>query len=152
MIELIEYTDQYASDFKRINMEWLQKYNLAEEPDLLMLDDPQGKIIRTGGALYLAIVDGIIIGSAALINEHNDIYELVKMTVVPAWQGKGVSKLLLEKCLEKARALKARKVILFSNHQLQAALQLYTKFGFKHVEVTDSPFVTADVKMELDLL
>jgi hypothetical protein len=30
-------------------------------------------------------------------------------------------------------------------------LQLYEKYGFRHVAVTDAPFLTADVKMELDL-
>jgi N-acetylglutamate synthase-like GNAT family acetyltransferase len=151
MIELVEYSDHYASDFKRINLEWLEKYGLAEEPDLLMLNDPNGKIIQTGGVIFLARINEDIIGSAALINEHDGVFELVKMTVVPEWQGKGISKLLLEKCLDKARELKARKIILFSNSQLQAALKLYSKYGFKHVEVTDSPFVTADVRMELEL-
>jgi N-acetylglutamate synthase-like GNAT family acetyltransferase len=151
MIELVEYSDHYASDFKRINLEWLEKYGLAEEPDFLMLNDPKGKIIEPGGAVFLARIDHNIVGSAALINEHDGIFELAKMTVVPEWQGKGISKLLLEKCLEKARQLKARKIILFSNSQLQTALQLYLKYGFKHVNVADSPFVTADVKMELEL-
>ena len=151
MIELIEYSDHYASDFKQINLEWLEKYGLAEEPDFLMLNDPLGKIIEPGGAVYLARIENNIVGSAALIHEHDGIFELAKMTVVPAWQGKGISKLLLEKCLDKARELKARKIILFSNSQLHAALQLYLKYGFKHVKVMNSPFVTADVKMELEL-
>jgi hypothetical protein len=34
---------------------------------------------------------------------------------------------------------------------LQTALGLYEKFGFQHIEVLDSPFETADVKMELHL-
>lgn len=151
MIELVEYSDHYASDFKRINLEWLEKYGLAEEPDFLMLNDPKGKIIEPGGAVFLAMIENNVVGSAALINEHDGIFELAKMTVVPEWQGKGISKLLLEKCLEKARQLNARKIILFSNSQLQTALQLYLKYGFKHVKVADSPFVTADVKMELEL-
>jgi N-acetylglutamate synthase-like GNAT family acetyltransferase len=151
MIEVIEYEDRYAFDFKKINLEWLDKYNLTEPPDLLMLSEPQTQIIKPGGAVYLARVQGEIIGSAALINEHDGVYELAKMTVIPAWQGKGISKLLLEKCLEKARALQARKIILFSSHKLDAALRLYTRYGFVNVEVTDSPFLTADIKMELHL-
>ena len=151
MVEIIEYTDKYAADFKVINLEWLDKYHLTEPPDILMLDDPIGRIIEPGGAVYLAKVKEEIIGSAALIREHHGVYELAKMTVIPSWQGKGVSKLLLEKCLERARNLKARKIILFSNHQLGAALQLYTRYGFVRIDVTDSPFRTADVKMQLVL-
>lgn len=149
MVELIDYADKYAPEFKRINLEWLDRYHLTEEPDLRILDDPRGTILNSGGVIYLARAKGIIVGSAALINEHDGVYELAKMTVIPHWQGKGISNLLIEKCLNKARELKAKKIILFSNHQLQAALGLYEKYGFKHVEVTDSPFQTADVRMEL---
>ena len=149
MIELIDYRDQFAADFKRINLEWLDKYHLTEEPDLRILNDPKGTILERGGVIYLARENGKIIGSAALIREHEDVYELAKMTVVPEWRGKGVSKLLMDKCLDKARELKAKKIILYSNSQLAAALNLYTKYGFKHIEIIDSPLETADVKMEL---
>lgn len=149
MIEIIDYADRYAADFKRINLEWLDKYHLTEEPDLRMLNDPRGTILDNGGFIYLALDQGIIIGSAALINEHEGVYELAKMTLIPEWRGKGISHLLIEKCLDKARQLRATKVLLFSNSQLKAALHLYSKYGFKHVDVKESPLKTADVKMEL---
>ena len=152
MIEIIEYQDQYAVDFRKINLEWLDKHNLTEEPDLLMLNKPRETILQPGGAIFLAKIKDEIIGSAALIYAHDEIYELAKMTVVPTWQGRGISKLLLQKCLEAARLFGAKKIVLFSHHKLEAALQLYKKYGFTHVEVTDSPFLTADIKMELQLL
>jgi putative acetyltransferase len=148
MIEIIEYEDQYIDDFRSLNLEWLDKYHLKEEPDLVVLNDPRGTIIHAGGAIYLAKAENEIIGSAAIMKEHDGVFELAKMTVAPAWRGKGISRLLMEKCLDKARELGATRIILFSNHQLQTAIALYRKFGFEHVEVTDSPFVTADVKME----
>lgn len=149
MIEIIEYNDRYSADFRQLNLEWLDKYHLTEEPDLMVLNDPTGTIINGGGAIFLAKAGELVVGSAAIMKEHDGIFELAKMAVTPAWQGKGISKLLIEKCISKARELGAKKLILFSNHQLQAALNLYEKFGFRHVEVTDSPFETADVKMEL---
>jgi GNAT superfamily N-acetyltransferase len=82
---------------------------------------------------------------------HDGVYELVKMAVSPLHRGKGISKILMEYCLDKARELKAQKIILFSNSQLKTAIALYEKYGFRHVPVDDSPFVTADVKMELSL-
>ncbi|HMK03446.1 MAG TPA: GNAT family N-acetyltransferase, partial [Ferruginibacter sp.] len=78
-------------------------------------------------------------------------YELVKMTVDPAYRGRGISKLLLDRCLAEAGKLKAEKVFLFSNSQLHAALKLYEKYGFQNVAVTDTVLLTADVKMELSL-
>lgn len=149
MVDIIEYQDQYAGDFKKINLEWLNKFNLTEDADLLMLNKPNETILEPGGAIFLAKTKEEIIGSAALVCAHNGIYELAKMTVVPSWRGRGISKMLLEKCLERASALKAKKIVLFSHHKLEAALQLYTNYGFVHVAVTESPFATADIKMEL---
>jgi len=151
MPQIISYTDNHAPVFRAINLEWLEKYNLLESHDLQMLDDPRGTIIDGGGVIYLAEDNGTIIGSAALIHEHHGVYELAKMTVVPAWRGKGISKMLLEKCLDTARTLRAKKVVLFSNDQLQAAIALYQQYGFAHIPVTDSPFTTANVKMELNI-
>lgn len=149
MVELIEYDDSYAGVFKSLNLEWLEKYHLTEEPDLLVLNDPREQIINRGGTIYLAREGSEIVGTAALLKEHEGTFELAKMAVKPACQGRGISKLLIEKCIAKARALGAKKITLFSNHQLQTALKLYAKFGFVEVPVTDSPFATADVKMEL---
>jgi GNAT superfamily N-acetyltransferase len=73
------------------------------------------------------------------------------MAVTADYRGKGISKLLIETCLAKAKEIGAKKLSLFSNHQLQTALKLYEKYGFYYVEVEDSPFTTADVKMELIL-
>jgi N-acetylglutamate synthase-like GNAT family acetyltransferase len=90
-----------------------------------------------------------VIGTAALLREEHEVYERAKMTVAPACRGRGISKQLINTCIAKAKMLSAKKIILFSNHQLQAAIHLYRLYGFRYVEVTNSPFTTADVKMEL---
>jgi putative acetyltransferase len=148
-IEIIEYKDQYQPAFRALNVAWLDQYNLKESHDLEILDDPRKHILLNGGVIYLALHQGEVVGSAAIIKEPDDTYELAKMGVAPTHQKMGISKLLLERCLAKARELGAVRVILFSNHQLKAALGLYEKYGFQLVPVKDSPFVTADVKMEL---
>jgi N-acetylglutamate synthase-like GNAT family acetyltransferase len=73
------------------------------------------------------------------------------MAVTASFQGQGISKMLIEKCLIKAKELNAKKVFLYSNSQLVKAIALYKKYGFQHVDATGSPFVTADIKMELSL-
>ncbi len=148
MVTITEYEDKYAGDFRRLNIWWLEEYGLAESHDYEVLDDPRGVVLDGGGHIYLAMFEGRVIGTAALLKERGDDYELVKMSVDPEFQGKGISKLLIEKCLDKAREIGARKIFLFSSSKLQKAIRLYTKYGFKHVPVTDSPFVTSDVKME----
>lgn len=147
--KIIDYEDRYQPVFKALNLEWLDRYHLTEPRDLEVLNDPRKTILDHGGYICLAICGSEIVGSAALMLEHGGIYELAKMSVAEAHRQQGLSKLLLERCLEQAKALGATKVILFSNHQLKAALGLYEKYGFRYLPVEDSPFLTADIKMEL---
>lgn len=151
MITIISFEKKYQPDFKKLNLDWLDKYNLTEAHDLEILDHPEEKVIAGGGCIFLAMDGERVVGTAGLAKEQEGIYELVKMAVDPSWQGRGISKILLERCLEEAKKLRAKKIFLFSNSQLITALKLYEKYGFRHVDVTDSPLLTADVKMELSL-
>ncbi len=148
MVSLIRYEEKYAADFKRLNAAWLDKYGLMEAADLLMLDNPEREIIGTGGCIFLAKIGNEIVGSAALIQEAPGEYELVKMAVSAAFQGMGISRLLIEKCLEEASSLGAKKIFLVSNSQLTVALKLYEKYGFRHVPVIANHYSNADVRME----
>ena len=149
-IEIIGYDEKFHADFKRMNLEYLDKYNLTESHDMIILDNPGETVIGRGGFIWLARAGEEIVGTVGIMPEGHGIFELIKMCVAESWRGRGISKLLLETCLQKVKELGGQKLILFSNHQLQTALKLYTKYGFKNVEVTDSPFETADVKMELE--
>jgi putative acetyltransferase len=150
-ISIIDFEPKYAADFMRLNVEWLDKYELTEPADISMLENYQSEILDTGGVIYLAKVEDEIIGSAALIQENPSEYELAKMAVTATWQGKGISKLLIEKCFDKAKELKATKVILVSSSKLSTALSLYEKYGFKHVPVIENHYTNADIRMELVL-
>ncbi len=151
MIQIVLYHEKYQQGFKRLNLAWLEKYHLTESHDLEILDDPEGTVLKEGGCIFLAIRDNELIGTAGLKKQAEKEYELVKMSVEPAFHGKGIGKRLLEKCLAEAKDRKARKIILFSNSQLKTAIRLYEKYGFRHVEVTGTPLLTVDVKMELVL-
>lgn len=151
MITIKSYESKYQPDFKRLNLYWLDNYHLTEQHDLDILDDPEGKVIHTGGHIFLAMDGEKVIGTAGLVKEHEGVYELVKMAVDPAYHGQGIGGKLLAHCIAEAKTMKAEKIFLFSNSQLTTALTMYAKYGFRHVPVKDSPMVTADIKMELSL-
>ena len=52
-IEIIDYNEKYHADFKRMNLEYLDKYNLTETHDILVLDNPEEVILGKGGFLWL---------------------------------------------------------------------------------------------------
>jgi GNAT superfamily N-acetyltransferase len=133
-------------------MEWLDKHGLTESHDLEILDDPQSAVLDGGGCIFLAIDEEKVVGTAGLVKESATDFELVKMAVDPAYRGQGISKLLLARCIEEARQAGAHTVFLFSSSKLQVAIRLYEQFGFRHVDVVDSPFMTADIKMALSLV
>ena len=149
MAVIIDYEDQYLKDFQQLNLEWLEKFNLVESHDLEILNYPQQNVMDQGGFIFLLSEDDAIIGSAGILKINDKEYELIKMSVAPEHRGKKFGEMLLEKCIAKAKEMKASKIILFSNSNLQTAIRLYEKFGFKHMEVVDAPFETADIKMEL---
>lgn len=150
-IKIIPYRSEHRADFKQLNLEWLDHFNLTESHDLMILDDPEGEVIDKGGFIFMAETGGKIVGSAGLMKEHQGVYELIKMAVTESYRGKGIARLLIERCLYQAREIGAQKVTLFSNHQLQTAISLYAKYGFQHTEVVNAPMETADVRMELIL-
>jgi ribosomal protein S18 acetylase RimI-like enzyme len=47
--------------------------------------------------------------------------------------------------------LGARKVILYSNKLNAGAIKLYEKIGFRHVEVENTVYKRANVKMVIDI-
>ena len=151
MATIIEYEDQYLKDFQRLNLEWLEKFNLVESHDLEVLNHPRENVIDRGGFIFLLKDNDTVIGSAGIFKVNDKEYELIKMSVEPEHRGKKFGDMLLEKCIVKAKEMKALRIILFSNSNLQTAIRLYERFGFKHIEVVDAPFETADVKMELFL-
>ncbi len=149
MAVIIDYKDEYIKDFQRLNLEWLEKFSLVESHDLEILNHPRENVINRGGFLFLLLENDTVIGTAGIFKISNEEYELIKMSVAPEHRGKKLGDMLLQKCIEQTRLLKATKLILFSNSNLQTAIRLYERFNFKHVEVVDAPFKTADIKMEL---
>ena len=151
MAVIIDYEDQYLKDFQRLNLEWLEKFDLVESHDLEVLNYPRQNVIDRGGFLFLLSEDDTVIGTAGIFKMNDKEYELIKMSVAPEHRGKKFGDMLLEKCIAKAKEMNASKIILFSNSNLQTAIRLYERFGFIHIEVADAPFETADIKMELSL-
>jgi len=150
-VHIIPYSSEHQAIFKQMNLEWLDHYHLTETHDLMILDDPETTVLGNGGSIWMAEVDGEIVGCAGLMKEKEGVYELIKMAVTEAYRGQGISKLLIEKCIANAKEIGAKKLSLFSNHQLQRAIALYERYGFHHVEVVNSPMETADVRMEMEL-
>ena len=148
------FQPQDASAFRALNEAWIGKHFHLEEEDHRVLSDPEQHIISKGGSIIVALVGEQIVGCCALIPAGSGIFELGKMAVAEAYQGRGVGRRLLAFTLEHARQMKAASVILASSTKLAPAVHLYEAFGFRHVAsntLPPSPYTRASVYMRLNL-
>ncbi len=150
-ISIVPYAPEYQSDFKRINVAWISEHFQIEAHDLEQLDHPEAHILPNGGQILLAQSGHEIIGTVALIATGADSFELAKMSVIPAFQGRGIGKVLALAAVNYARQAGAQLVWLESNRKAKAALELYRRIGFVEVPLKPSPYTRADVCMELAL-
>ena len=142
----------HAAAFDALNRQWLVDNGLLEAADEPHLRDPQGQILDAGGAIFVALDGDAVLGTSAIVPDHDNVYELVKLAVAPAAQGQGIGRRLIQACIDAAKERGARQLVLLSSSLLGAAIRLYEQVGFRHAELPpDNPYATADVYMELDL-
>ena len=137
--------------FRQLNEEWISQYFTLEAADFKVLDHPGEYILTPGGCILLAEVEGTVVGTCALIKmPDGSSYELAKMAVAPAAQGRQIGFLLGQAAVQRVRDLGGRRVYLESNSRLLPALALYRKLGFQDLAAPNpSPYARADVQMEL---
>ena len=138
-------------DFIRLNEQWITEHFEIEAMDLHLREDP-GKVLREGGHIFSATIDGIVIGVAALFRDGPNQFELARMAVDPAYRGRGIGRALAVAALQKAREEGAIRVNLGSNTRLTPALALYRSLGFKVVREGAHPVYTrCNIVMAIDL-
>lgn len=150
-LNIVPYAPTHRDAFRRLNEAWITRYFRLEEADRRALDDPEGYILEKGGYIFMALWEGVAVGTCALIKVSPHVFELAKMAVSDAAQGRGIGYALGKACIEKARELGYQKVELLSNTRLQPAIHLYKKLGFTEVPLPETEYERADIKMEIIL-
>lgn len=150
-IEISNYNSKYNQSFYDLNKSWIEEFWMLEDSDLKDLLQPRESIIDLGGEIFFALANSIVVGTAAMIPFTKSKIELAKMTVHKEFRGKGLSKILLKKCIDYAKACKAKEIFLISNSRLLSARKLYDKFGFIEVDLDSNKYKRGDYKMVLRL-
>jgi len=150
-INIIEYNAVHQPYFEKFNRYWIEKYFVMEPVDEFVLTDPEEAILKQGGAILMAEYNGEIAGTVALRKVDAITYEFTKMAVDEKFHRRGIAERLSYASFYKAKKLGARKVILYSNTKNAAAIKLYEKIGFRHLQVEPGIYKRANVKMAIDL-
>lgn len=130
-VEILSYNKNLSKYFKELNYEWLQKYFEIEEIDKKILTNPEKEIIKKGGEIFFARINGEIVGTCAAIKIDKKTYELAKMAVTEKARGKQAGKKLALAVIGFAWSRKAKYVTLLTNSKLVEAISLYKNLGFE---------------------
>jgi GNAT superfamily N-acetyltransferase len=153
VFEIIPFDSAYSKNFYDLNIEWLKTYFFVEPFDDEVLSKPEIYIINKGGYIFFGKFDDIILGTVALMPTKDPlVFELTKMAVLPHQRGQKIGQQLLQYCIDFAKAISFKSLILYSATKLENAIYIYKKFGFIELELEkDSPYKRSDFKMELTL-
>ncbi|HET7333108.1 GNAT family N-acetyltransferase [Dyella sp.] len=151
MVQIVQYRPEHQSAFKGLNEEWITRWFTMEEADYRSLDYPQEYILDTGGRILIALNEGEVVGTCALLKMEGGTYELAKMAVSAKARGKGIGLLLGHAAIDEARGMDAKRLYLESNTRLESAIRLYRKLGFGEVTGARSPYERCNIQMELIL-
>ncbi len=94
-----------------------------------------GQYTAPGGRLLLASVDGPVAGCVALRPlSGDDVCEMKRLFVRPAFRAHGVGRMLAERVIAEARSIGYRRMCLDTLPPMERAQQLYEVLGFREIE------------------
>ena len=150
-----DYQSRDAAAFRDLNLAWVEQYFSVEAEDRAQLEDPQTHILDKGGAILIADLSGVAVGTAGLVPGHGaGTLELIKMSARSDVQGRGIGRALMQASIDKACEMGATRIWLETNTVLEAALALYRKSGFRELsgeERTETPYDRCNCQMVLAL-
>ena len=150
MGKIIPFKSELSSNFRDLNLDWLEQYFYVEPHDRELLDHCEDEIIAKGGYIFFYSDKDSILGTFALIKIDDIHFELGKMAVSKASRGKGIGQIMLKFCLEFAKQKGWEKLILYSNTSLENSIYIYKKFGFLEVPIEhNNPYERGNIKMEI---
>jgi putative acetyltransferase len=112
----------------------------ADKPGTVYYDpttDDLFQLFQTFGSFYFVAEENKqLLGGAGIFPSaglHNGVCELVKMYLHKDARGKGLGRLLIDKCLQEAKILGYKNVYLETMRELGKAVGIYEKFGFRYL-------------------
>jgi putative acetyltransferase len=99
-------------------------------------DDLFGLFRKEGSVYWIADENGRMAGGCGIFPTPGlpeGYAELVKFYLLSEWRGRGIGRLLMEKCFDSAIRYGYRHLYLESLPELEKAVSMYLKSGFKYI-------------------
>ena len=151
-ITVIPFRPEHAADFRRLNLDWIERLFKVEAPDLKVLDDPERAVIEPGGMIFFALEGGTVVGTVAMIAAR---------AAAANWRRWGSPRRTSGAASARCSAGPGRPGPASTGFagpsskptaSLGNAIRLYERLGFRHAPWPHpSDYARGDVYMELDL-
>ncbi len=138
-LRLVDYRPAYKKHFKSLNEEWLRDLFEVEERDAWLLEDPNQRILKKGGAIVFALLGEEVVGTCALLRHRGEVFELAKMAVTKKQRGQGIGAAMTHDIIHRTQQFGTEYLYLQTSPQLKAALRLYHRFGFRQTKSCPLP-------------
>jgi GNAT superfamily N-acetyltransferase len=113
--------EEFGVDF---DIQTMLEHNMAE---LEMFSPPAGRLL-------LAYDGGEVAGIACMRQIRQDIGEIKRMYVRPAFRGRGIGRKLVESLIKEGRKIGYPRIRLDSTRFMKEAHSLYRSVGFREIE------------------
>ena len=98
----------------------------------------------------VARLDGVIVGTGALVPRSPEEGEIVRMSVAKDLRRQGIGRQILERLVQEGRQLGFERLILETTATWEEVIAFYKDYGFEVTHVEDGEF-GEDVYFKLDL-
>jgi GNAT superfamily N-acetyltransferase len=150
-LRVVAFDRPHARAFRDLNLEWIEEFFAVEDLDRKHLGFPRESFIDTGGAIFMAELNGSAVGCCGLLKHGDGVYEISKMAVGRGFRGGGIGGILLDAVIAHARNMGARRLEIISSTLLAPAIHLYKKKGFVEVPLTSDAYARGNIALELQL-
>ena len=135
MLDVLPFSDELAPYFDSINREWITHMFALEPIDEWVIANAREAIIDKGGYIWFAKHHEYgVVGTCALMQKGEGVFELTKMGVSGSARGLKVGERLLRHVLSEAPHIAHNLLFLLTNKKCEAAIHLYEKSGFVHCD------------------
>ena len=127
---ITRYEREHADGFRTLVGETLREFGFEPDPEI---DPDLADPASVYTALWVAVLDGDVVGSIALRDLGAGELELKRMYLRTSQRGRGLGRQLLQTALDWARANGATVVKLDTSERMETAQRLYEAYGFQRV-------------------
>lgn len=141
-VTIVPFEERYTQEVVKLILpiqreEFHIAISIEDQPDLLRIRE---EYIETGGNFWVALSEGKVVGTIALVKLENHCGAIKKMFAAKDFRGeKQVGKKLLDTLVDYCEGQGYERLYLGTVDVLKAAQKFYKKNGFQQIDKSEMP-------------